>query len=74
MLRAMYRTFEIIGLSTSWLIRYDVSLVISAKLNNIHFTYIVNLDSIYIYIIGGEWKKIHYFWSQRYCYLEIFEY
>lgn len=50
MLRAMYRTFEIIGLSTSWLIRYDVSLVISAKLNNIHFTYIVNLDSIYIYI------------------------
>lgn len=55
MLRAMYRTFEIIGLSTSWLIRYDVSLVISAKLNNIHFTYIVNLDSIYI--LGESGKK-----------------
>lgn len=54
MLRAMYRTFEIIGLSTSWLIRYDVSLVISAKLNNIHFTYIVNLDSIYIYY----WERV----------------
>lgn len=57
MLRAMYRTFEIIGLSTSWLIRYDVSLVISAKLNNIHFIYIVNLDSIYIYILLGESGK-----------------
>lgn len=57
MLRAMYRTFEIIGLSTSWLIRYDVSLVISAKLNNIHFTYIVNLDSIYIYYWGRVEKN-----------------